>query len=101
AVHAAEPVAVPGAKQPNQGVVGQTEFPDRDRATLRGGSFVNVDNLRQMGKGLSKNQVRNLLGNPQFSEGIAGVSRWNYIFNFRTGEQTHVTCQYQVNYERV
>jgi len=98
-VHAGD-AQVPGAATPVQGVVGGTEFPDRDRAWLRGGDFVNVDNLRRVGRGMSKNQIRSLLGNPHFSEGIAGVSRWNYVFNFRTGVDTHLTCQYQLNYGR-
>ena len=100
ALHASD-VAVPTDVQvPVQGVVGETEFPDMDRAWQRGGDFVNVDNLRQIGRGMSKNQIRSLLGNPHFSEGIAGVSRWNYVFNFRTGVDSHVTCQYQLNYGR-
>lgn len=99
ALHASD-VVLPGARVPVQGVVGGTEFPDMARAWLRGGDFVNVDNLRQVGRGMSKNQIRALLGNPHFSEGIAGVSRWNYVFNFRTGVDSHVTCQYQLNYAR-
>lgn len=100
AVQASDLVVPAGADVPIQGVVGETEFPEMDRAWLRGGDFVNVDNLRQIGRGMSKNQIRSLLGNPHFSEGIAGVSRWNYVFNFRTGVDTHVTCQYQLNFER-
>ncbi|WP_456982273.1 OmpA family protein [Luteimonas sp. A478] len=100
ALHATDLVVPAGADVPIQGVVGETEFPDVDRAWLRGGDFVNVDNLRQIGRGMSKNQIRSLLGNPHFSEGIGGVSRWDYVFNFRTGVDTHVTCQYQLNYER-
>jgi outer membrane protein OmpA-like peptidoglycan-associated protein len=30
----------------------------------------------------------------------AGISRWNYIFSFRTGPDSHVTCQYQLGFER-
>lgn len=85
---------------PVQGAVGGAEFPDPERATLRGGTFVNIDNLRQVGVGLSKHQIRQLLGDPNFSEGIAGVSEWNYILNFRVGADTVLTCQYQVQYER-
>lgn len=98
-LHASE-ARLPAAKVPVQGVVGGTEFPDMARAWLHGGDFVNVDNLRQVGRGMSKNQVRALLGNPHFNEGIAGVSRWDYVFNFRTGVDSHVTCQYQLNYTR-
>ena len=100
ALHASDLQVPAGADVPIQGVVGETEFPDMDRAWLRGGDFVNVDNLRQIGRGMSKNQIRSLLGNPHFKEGIAGVSRWDYVFNFRTGVDTHVTCQYQLNFER-
>ena len=100
ALHASDLVVPAGVEVPIQGVVGGTEFPGRDRAWLRGGDFVNVDNLRQVGRGMSKNQIRSLLGNPHFNEGIAGVSRWDYVFNFRTGVDTHVTCQYQLNFER-
>lgn len=100
ALHASDLQVPTGADVPIQGVVGETEFPAMDRAWLRGGHFVNVDNLRQIGRGMSKNQIRSLLGNPHFKEGIAGVSRWDYVFNFRTGVDTHVTCQYQLNFER-
>ncbi|WP_228076592.1 OmpA family protein [Novilysobacter ciconiae] len=97
----AQDVGLPStAVMPVQGVVGDTDFPEASRSRIRNGDFVNVDNLRQMGRGLGKSQVRRLLGNPHFSEGVAGVSRWDYVFNFRTGVDTHVTCQYQVNYER-
>lgn len=100
ALHASDLVVPAHGNVPVQGVVGGTEFPSMDRAWLRGGDFVNVDNLRQVGRGMSKNQIRSLLGNPHFKEGIAGVSRWDYVFNFRTGVDTHVTCQYQLNFER-
>ena len=83
------------------GSVGDVPFPDKARSHLSGGDFVNVDNLRQMRAGLSKGQVRLLLGNPHFSEGIFGVDEWNYVFNFRTGEgDAYITCQYQVRYDK-
>jgi OmpA-OmpF porin, OOP family len=87
---------------PAAGNVGDVPFPSRDRAWLQKGDFVNIENLRQMKSGLSKDQVRLLLGNPHFKEGIAGVKEWNYIFNFRTGgaNEEHITCQYQVHYAK-
>ncbi|MGY0799553.1 OmpA family protein [Lysobacter sp. A286] len=96
----AEEVMLPSASVAVQGVVGGTEFPDASHTRISHGDFVTVDNLRQVARGLGKSQVRRLLGNPHFSEGIFGVSRWDYVFNFRTGIDTHVTCQYQINYER-
>ncbi|WP_211467420.1 OmpA family protein [Collimonas silvisoli] len=76
------------------------EFPDRSKAWLKEGTFVNLDNLRQMMPGLSKSQVSALLEKPHFSEGIFHVRKWNYIFNFRTGKGNEfITCQYQIRYD--
>lgn len=81
------------------GTVGDVPFPDRSRSYLSEGDFVSIENLRQMRPGLGKDQVRILLGNPHFKEGLVGVREWNYIFNFRTGTgDEYITCQYQVRY---
>ncbi|MGF6766141.1 OOP family OmpA-OmpF porin [Paraburkholderia sp. GAS33] len=85
---------------PTVGANGAVGFPERSSAWLKEGTFVNVDNLRQVGPGLTKNQVYALLQEPHFSEGVFGVHVWNYIFNFRTGHgQDVVTCQYQVQFD--
>ncbi|MEO6917494.1 MAG: OmpA family protein [Collimonas sp.] len=76
------------------------KFPDRDSASLKEGTFVNIDNLRQVGPGLSKSQMYALLQEPHFSEGVFGVRKWNYIFNFHTGKGNEfVSCQYQVQFD--
>ena len=85
---------------PTVGADGAVGFPERSSAWLKEGTFVNVDNLRQVAPGLTKNQVYALLQEPHFSEGIFGVHVWNYIFNFRTGHgQDVVTCQYQIQFD--
>lgn len=72
-------------------------FPDPGSAWLKGGTFVDVEQLRRIGAGMTKNQTRELIGKPHFSEGLFGVAVWNYLFNFRTGAgDAFVTCQYQV-----
>lgn len=84
-----------------RGTVGDVPFPDKGRSYLAKGDFVNVENLRQVRPGLSKDQVRQLLGNPHFREGLFGVDEWNYIFNFHTGDDDdYITCQYQVRYDK-
>ena len=74
------------------------KFPDPQSTTLTGGTFVNVNNLRNVGPGLTKDQIHDLLGPPHFHEGIVAVHVWNYLFNFRRGKET-VTCQYQVQFD--
>jgi len=73
-------------------------FPDPGSAYLQEGSFVSLENLRNVAPGLTKNQVRELLGAPHFSEGVFGVKVWNYIFHFRRNGEV-ATCQYQVQYD--
>lgn len=73
------------------------KFPDRDSSYVKEGTFVSIENLRNMGPGLTKTQVYNLLGVPHFHEGVFHVLVWNYIFNFRRGSEV-VSCQYQVQY---
>ncbi|KWF20847.1 hypothetical protein WT56_29715 [Burkholderia pseudomultivorans] len=75
-------------------------FPARDSAWMKEGDFVNVDNLRQIGPGMTKNQIYALIGPPHFDEGVIFVRVWNYVFNFRTGRgDDFVTCQYQIRFD--
>jgi OmpA-OmpF porin, OOP family len=75
-------------------------FPNAGKAWLKGGRFVNVENLRRMSVGMSEDQVRELISHPHFSEGFLHANAWNYVFNFRTGAaKEFMTCQYQVQYK--
>lgn len=70
-------------------------------AWLKNGTFVDVEQLRRIGPGMSKNQVRELISYPHFSEGLFGPREWNYIFNFRTGKgHEFITCQYMVHFDK-
>lgn len=74
-------------------------FPEAGSAWLKGGTFVNVEQLRRVGRGMTKNQVRELISYPHFGEGLFGPKEWDYLFNFRTGRgDEFVTCQYKVVY---
>jgi outer membrane protein OmpA-like peptidoglycan-associated protein len=74
-------------------------FPDPQSSTPKGGTFVNVENLRNIGPGLTKDQLYELLGPPHFHEWFVGGHVWNYLFDFRRGGET-VTCQYQVQFDK-
>lgn len=75
------------------------QFPDAASASPAGGTFVNVANLRNVSTGLNKDQLYDLIGPPQFHEGFVGHRVWNYLFDFRRGDQV-VSCQYQVQFDR-
>lgn len=80
----------------------EVSFPDISRSTIPEGTFVNLDNLRQVEPGMTKKQLYPLLGAPQFNEGVFGVDHWNYVFDFRKadGSGDYFTCQYQVVFNK-
>jgi len=78
----------------------EKDFPPIDSAKWKQGAFPSLEALRQMNKGMGKDQVRNLLSWPHFSEGMFGVEEWNYIFHLRTGNGPEfITCQYMVRFD--
>jgi outer membrane protein assembly factor BamE (lipoprotein component of BamABCDE complex) len=84
----------------SKGEVRERGFPDPARAYPAGGTYVNLDNLRQYATGMNKHQVQTLLGTPHFNEGLWGVREWNYLFNFRRAVgATPVQCQFQVKFD--
>lgn len=75
-------------------------FPALEGNWYGGGQFVDPDSVLRIAEGQSKDQVRQLIGNPHYSEGFFGVREWNYVFNLYTGNgNEYITCQYQVHYD--
>lgn len=75
------------------------EFPALDSAKWKQGAFPGTEKFQRVRPGMGKDQLRELLGWPHFSEGLWGVREWNYIFHFYTGKGSeHVTCQYMVRF---
>ncbi|MBU1360560.1 MAG: outer membrane protein assembly factor BamE [Gammaproteobacteria bacterium] len=74
-------------------------FPDiRNHAWQREGTFPNIDSLRRIAPGATKDQLYDLLGRPHFRESLVGVREWDYILNFRTDSGV-TTCQYKVLFD--
>ncbi|MGJ7493319.1 OmpA family protein [Variovorax sp. ZT4R33] len=77
------------------------DFPALNTANWQQGAFPSLEALRAMRTGMGKDQVRELLSFPHFSEGLGGVREWNYIFHFRTGAgPDYITCQYMVRFNQ-
>ena len=74
-------------------------FPEKTDAVRKDGSFVNVDNLKQLRPGLTKAQVYELIGVPHFDEGVFRVKEWDYIFHFTQPNKTVRTCQFKVLFD--
>lgn len=75
--------------------------PDDVTPMHRGGTFPELDHLRELHAGLNKRQISQLIGWPHYEEGVWGVREWNYVFNFRDGDTDHVTvCQYKILFDQ-
>ncbi len=80
---------------------GHTEkpvFPEVDKATFHTGSYPNIDNLRQVREGVTRDQLYDLLGRPHFAEGFK-VREWDYLFHFNTAQGIK-TCQFKVLFDQ-
>lgn len=75
-------------------------FPDISRTYLKTGDFVDVDHIKNVGIGQTRQQIMLILGNPHFNEGIGSPDTFNYVFNFYTNAKKgqYITCQYQVTF---
>ncbi|AWH90075.1 outer membrane protein assembly factor BamE [Limnobaculum parvum] len=83
----------------SQGKTTAAVFPDVSKAVREEGSFVNLDNLKQVKPGMTKAQLYELIGVPHFDEGVLKVKEWDYIFHFTKEDKTVLTCQYKVLFD--
>ena len=84
--------------------VPQLVWPNIDKSTFshdgsQFGSWPNWDNVRMIERGMTKDQIRQLVGNPHFSEGLYSVEEWDYVFNYRENGE-HKICQYKVLFDK-
>lgn len=74
-------------------------FPQAKDAWVKEAVDPNIDNLRRVTTGMTKDNIYSLLGRPHFSEGIIGVREWDYVFNFRKNDGSFSqACQYKIIY---
>ena len=86
-----------------QGTTDAPVFPKIDASSFNHngsqfGSWVNWDNMRQVERGMNKDQLYNLIGRPHYVEGFYGVREWDYVFNYRENG-VHKICQYKVLFD--
>jgi len=58
-----------------------------------------LEKLRKVQVGLSKTEIYDLIGHPQYSEGLGGVHEWNFVFRLPDGRGSETTCQYKILYD--
>jgi outer membrane protein assembly factor BamE (lipoprotein component of BamABCDE complex) len=82
----------------DSGEVRALVFPPLSSATRPEGIFPDRTVLYQIEPGVRKPHLLQWFGPPHFSEGIAGVREWDYIFHFYSGGGI-TTCRYKVIFD--
>lgn len=87
---------------------GQTDnpvWPDvaHDESVLKRGIYPNLESLKEVSEGQTKDMMYYLLGVPHFNELFWNVREWDYVLHFHTpgqGINDVTTCQFKVLYDR-
>ena len=71
---------------------------ERNTFDKMAGTFPNVQSLAQVRSGMTKDQIYELLGRPQYSDGWR-PREWNYLFSFTTKDGV-ASCQYKILFDK-
>lgn len=75
------------------------EFPDVSKSYLKNIPRYDPIQLIHIDRGINDDTVRQLIGNPHFSE--FNSNNWNYIFNIRLpNSRNYIQCQLQLHYNK-
>jgi outer membrane protein OmpA-like peptidoglycan-associated protein len=81
-----------------QGVATELVFPDEGHMVVKGGTRPAVERLRPLAIGMTKPQLRALVGSPQFREGFA-AREWDYLFQLEDTSGNPVRCRFKVLFD--
>lgn len=79
------------------GSTAEPVFPDLKKLTTTDGTWPNIENLRNIQAGATRDQIYDLIGHPHFKEGL-GTREWDYLFQLRS-DQGQQACQYKVLFD--
>lgn len=82
-----------------EGTTDEPVFPDTDREDLTRGTWPNLENLRKVRPGMTREQLYALIDVPHFSEGFH-VREWDYHFHFPQPHGKVLSCQYKVLFDK-
>ena len=92
-------VAVDSSTAPPQAA--EKSFPEPDKTYVKAVQRYDASQINRLGIGLNKNQVRFIMGNPHFSEGLFFVRTWNYLVGLQKPNSNEFQlCQLRVDFDK-
>lgn len=80
------------------GTASHIVFPDEHHMVVKGGTVPAVESLRPLATGMTKPQLRALVGSPHFREGFS-AREWDYLFELKDAPGQPVRCRFKVLFD--